>query len=894
MSRETERLAEIPKAYEPKGVEERLYKLWMQKGYFAPKIDPSQRPFVIIMPPPNVTGELHLGHALTATLEDVLVRWHRMKGQPTLWLPGSDHAGIATQVVVEQDLLKEGKTRYQLGREAFIEKVWEWVRKYGRTISEQHKRLGASCDWDRERFTLDEGPSKAVRTTFVNLYRKGLIYRGERIINWCPRCTTALSDLEVEHQQVSSNLYYIRYKLTDRAGYVTVATTRPETLLGDTAVAVHPEDERFKHLVGQKATLPSLGRIIPIIADEAIDPSFGTGALKLTPAHDPVDFDIAQRHNLDAINVLNLDGTMNDNAGPRYKGMASLECRSAILEELESEGLLDKAEPHSHSIGHCQRCKTAVEPIISKQWFVKMKPLASPAIKAVKTGQIKVVPERFTKVYLNWMDNIRDWCISRQLWWGHRIPVWYCNECSAMTVQVDDPSDCEKCQSAEIVQDPDVLDTWFSSALWTHSTLGWPEETEDLRYFYPTSVMETGYDILFFWVARMIMMGMENLGQTPFHTVYLHGLIRDEAGEKMSKVKGNVLNPLDAIETYGTDALRLALTIGTAPGNDSRLSRGKLEASRNFANKLWNASRFVISIMEADKLQSWDSPQPDSLSVEDRWILSRLNRVTGKVNELLEKFLIGEAEQELHDFLWGEYCDWYIEMAKIRLREGTEEVSPVPVLVHVFERVLRLLHPFMPFITEEIWQSLTQRLPNRDGLSESIMIAPYPTPDKRAIDNEAEDFMAKLISLVRSVRDVRADYKIDPSKSVDLVVAGGEYTHFIELKRKSVSNLAKAQIKQVVSEAAQLQQYKNAVPIVLEGLEAMVLLESLIDVESEKRRFQEEIEGAKQQITRLTDMFANEDFITKAPAHVVERERRKLEDLKEKEEKLRERLAQLR
>ncbi|MEE9324850.1 MAG: valine--tRNA ligase, partial [Dehalococcoidia bacterium] len=604
----------------------------------------------------------------------------------------------------------------------------------------------------------------------------------------------------------------------------------------------------------------------------------------------------------DAINVLNLDGTMNDNAGPHYKGMASLECRSAILEELESEGLLDKTEPYSHSIGHCQRCKTAVEPIISKQWFVKMKPLASPAIEAVKTGQIKVVPEKFTKVYLNWMDNIRDWCISRQLWWGHRIPVWYCNECSEMTVQVDDPSDCEKCQSAEIVQDPDVLDTWFSSALWTHSTLGWPEETEDLRYFYPTSVMETGYDILFFWVARMIMMGMENLGQTPFHTVYLHGLIRDEAGEKMSKVKGNVLNPLDAIETYGTDALRLALTIGTAPGNDSRLSRGKLEASRNFANKLWNAARFVISTMETDKLQSWDSPQPNSLSVEDRWILSRLNRVTGKVNELLEKFLIGEAEQELHDFLWGEYCDWYIEMAKIRLREDTEEVSPVPVLVHVLERVLRLLHPFMPFITEEIWQSLTQHLPDRDGLSESIMIAPYPTPDKRAIDNEAEDFMAKLISLVRSVRDVRADFKIEPTKYVDLVVDAGEHKYLIEFKAKAINALAKAKIKQVVSEATQLQQYKNAVPIqelvtvpiVLEGMEAMVLLDRRIDVQIQKRRFKEGIEGSKQQITRLTNMLANEEFLTRAPAQVVERERRKLEKLKEKEQKLRERLAQLR
>ena len=575
-------MSEIPKAYEPGEVEQKWYRFWMEQGYFTPKIDRKKTPFVIIMPPPNVTGELHLGHALTAALEDIMIRWHRMRGEPALWLPGVDHAGIATQVVVEQKLAAEGLDRHKLGREQFIERVWEWVKKSRQSITYQHQRLGASCDWTREHFTLDEGPSLAVRTAFVRLYNQGLIYRGERIVNWCPRCQTALSDLEVQHKDVTGNLYYLRYPMADGDGFVIVATTRPETYLGDTAVAVNPDDGRFKALVGKKVILPVLGRVIPIISDSAVDPSFGTGAVKITPGHDPVDFEMSERQHLQIVKILNPDATMNEQAGP-YAGLDRFVCRQKVLDDFEKSGLLEKIEQHHHSVGHCVRCQTMVEPEVSKQWFVKAAPLAEPAVKAVTDGRITIVPERFTKVYLNWMENIRDWCISRQLWWGHRIPVWYCQKCNELTVAIEEPSTCSHCGSGDIVQDPDVLDTWFSSALWPHSTLGWPEDTEDFKYFYPTSVMETGYDILFFWVARMIMMGLEDTGDIPFHTVYLHGLIRDETGEKMSKMKGNVLNPTDAIEDYGTDALRFAITTGTSPGNDINLGPHRLEAGRNFA-----------------------------------------------------------------------------------------------------------------------------------------------------------------------------------------------------------------------------------------------------------------------------------------------------------------------
>ncbi|MFC2058802.1 valine--tRNA ligase, partial [Chloroflexota bacterium] len=699
--------SDIPKAYDSRQVEGKWYQFWLEHGYFSPEIDRQRQPFVIIMPPPNVTGELHLGTAFTAVIEDTLVRWHRMKGVPALWLPGTDHAGIAGQNVVEKLLAQEGLTRHDVGRDKFIERMWEWVNSCRGTISEQHKRLGASCDWTRERFTMDPGPSRAVRTTFVRLYEKGLIYRGERIINWCPRCATALSDLEVDHRELSSHLYYIRYKLAgDGEEYVTVATTRPETLLGDSAVAVNPDDERYQRFIGREAILPALGRIIPVVADSAVDPSFGTGAVKITPAHDPVDFDVAQRQNLPLVNIINMDATMNENAGP-YSGLDRFACRRALLADLEKEGLLVKTEPYVHAVGHCQRCETMVEPLVSKQWFVHIDPLARPAIDVVREGRIEIIPERFTKVYLNWMENIRDWCISRQLWWGHRIPVWYCDDCGELTVAIDDPESCASCGSASIAQDPDVLDTWFSSALWPHSTLGWPEDTEDLKYFYPTSVLETAYDILFFWVARMIMMGLENTGDIPFNKVYLHGLIRDEKGEKMSKSRGNVVDPVQSIEKYSTDALRFALCTGNSPGNDMKLDEQKLESSRNFVNKLWNAARFVIS-----NLDDGDAAiLPEVLLAEDRWILSRLNSVIADVTELLDGYQLGEALRLVHDFFWSEFCDWYIEIAKIRLRVeqstgGVEHEnslpSPLPVLASVLETVLRLLHPFMPFITEEL------------------------------------------------------------------------------------------------------------------------------------------------------------------------------------------------
>ncbi|MFC2048579.1 valine--tRNA ligase, partial [Chloroflexota bacterium] len=683
MAETTQIQDEMPKAYEPGEVEQKWYQFWLEKGYFKPVIDPGKKPFVIIMPPPNVTGELHVGHALTATLEDIMIRWHRMKGEPALWLPGIDHAGIATQVVVEQMLAKEGLDRHQIGIDKFRERAKQWADSCRQTIARQHQRLGVSCDWSRECFTLDEGPSRAVRTAFVRLNEKGLIYRGERIINWCPRCATALSDLETDHKELTGHLYYVRYHLADSDGFITVATTRPETIVGDTAVAVNPEDKRFKALIGKKVILPAVNRAIPIIADEAVDPAFGTGAVKITPAHDPVDFDVAQRQKLPLVNILNPDATMNENAGP-YVGLDRFACREAILADLEKDGLLEKVEPYSLSVGHCMRCQTVIEPLASKQWFINTKPLAQPAVDAVLDGRITIIPSRFNKVYLNWMENIRDWCISRQLWWGHQIPVWYCQDCGELTVAVEEPKTCSHCGLANIEQDPDVLDTWFSSALWTHSTLGWPDDTEDLRYFYPTTVMETGYDILFFWVARMIMMGLEDTGDIPFHTVYLHGLIRDERGEKMSKIRGNVLNPIDTLEEYGTDALRFAVSTGTSPGNDIKLTTARLDAGRNFANKLWNATRFVVRSIETghtDMKIQWNL-----LPTEDRWILSRLNQTVANVTNLMEDFQFGEAQRRIYDFLWGEFCDWYIELAKIRLRSISEgALSPIPVLVHVLE-----------------------------------------------------------------------------------------------------------------------------------------------------------------------------------------------------------------
>jgi valyl-tRNA synthetase len=890
---------EMPKAYEPGKVEQKWYKFWLGKGYFKPKINPKKKPFVIIMPPPNVTGELHIGHALTATLEDIMIRWHRMRGEPTLWLPGVDHAGIATQVVVEQMLAKEGLNRHQLGREKTQERIRQWAESRRQTITEQHQRLGASCDWSRERYTLDEGPSRAVRTAFVRLYDKGLIYRGERIINWCPRCATALSDLETDHKDIQGHLYYVRYPLEGDKEFITVATTRPETILGDTAVAVNPKDKRFKAMLGKKVILPAVKRVIPIIADEAVDPDFGTGAVKVTPAHDPVDFDIAQRQGLPLVNILNLDVTMNENAG-KYVGLDRFDCRKAILADLERDGLLVKVEPYTHSVGHCMRCQTIVEPIASKQWFITTQPLAQAAIKAVLDGHITIIPPRFTKVYLNWMENIRDWCISRQLWWGHRIPVWYCRDCGELTVAIDEPKSCCHCASSNIEQDPDVLDTWFSSALWTHSTLGWPDDTQELRYFYPTTVMETGYDILFFWVARMIMMGLEDTGDIPFSTVYLHGLVRDEKGEKMSKVRGNVIDPLDTIKKYGTDALRFALSTDISPGNDIKLTAPRLEAGRNFANKLWNATRFVarsLGLESADiKIRRGELP------VEDRWILSRLSGTVSTVTRLMDSFQFGEAQRQLHDFLWGEFCDWYIEFAKIRLASG-KKPSPLPVLVYVLEASLRLLHPYMPFVTEELWQNLKQRLPSDWQATDSIMLAAYPEADEKAVDPQAERVMASVIEIIHAIRNARAEHKVErvpltrrtfESNQIEEVrIYSGKLTLAIKSYSQAIKILSK--VDSVVFRDSRYQGKPDYNTQVLELKESQVVIKWVlaIDLDAEREWVEREIARSQAQVASIEARLKDKAFLTKAPLTVVDKERDKLAERKDKLERLKQGLDRL-
>jgi valyl-tRNA synthetase len=872
---------EMPKAYEPESVERKWYDFWTEKGYFTPDIDPNKKPFVIIHPPTNITGDMHLGTAITAALEDIMIRWHRMRGEPTLWLPGIDHAGIATQVVVERLLAEEGTDRHEVGREKFLERVWEWADRYRSNIIEQHKILGASMDWSRLCFTMDEGPSRAVRTTFFNLYDKGLIYRGERIINWCPRCATALSELEVDHKDINGHLWYVNYPLIDdKARFITVATTRPETIVGDTAVAVNPDDKRFKGLIGKKVLLPAVNREIPIVADEAVDMEFGTGAVKITPAHDPVDFDVAQRQGLPLINILNNDVTMNENAGP-YVGMDRFEARAAIIADLEKSGQLVKTEEYSHSVGHCQRCQTMVEPIASLQWFVKMKPLAGPAIDAVRDGRITILPEHFTKVYFNWMENIRDWCISRQLWWGHRIPVWYCRDCNEVIVAIETPTVCSKCNSANIEQDPDTLDTWFSSALWPITTLGWPDDSEDLRYFYPTTVMETAYDILFFWVARMIMMGMENTGKIPFQTVYLHGLIRDEKGEKMTKTKGNVINPVDVIVNYGTDALRFGLLMGTSVGNDSKLSDTKLEAGRNFANKLWNATRFVVRSIGQDN--AGGDIIRDSLPPEDRWILSRLNNTVTAVNRLLEDCQLGEAQRQIHDFIWGEYCDWYIEFAKIRLQAN--DSSPLPVLVHVLEQSLRLLHPYMPFITEELWQHLKEYHDLSDV--DSIMIAAYPEPDDSMHDAAAESEINAIIEIIRAIRNVRAQYKVEHQRWIEATVhTDNSLGKNISVYTDTVKVLARTNPLTFVAGEPTDKTAENTLVLPLTQATVVIPMASMFDAEAEKKRIDKELGQIQGETDRLEARLNDEAFLTRAPAEVIEKERQKLYTLKDKLEKL--------
>ena len=884
-------MSEIPKAYEPGKIERKWYDFWLKQGYFTPETDLDKKPFVIIMPPTNVTGELHLGHALTATLEDIMVRWHRMTGQPTLWLPGTDHAGIATQVVVERQLAEQGRTRDGIGREAFTGLTWEWANRSRENIRRQHQLLGASCDWTREKFTLDVGPSRAVRTAFVRLYDKGLIYRGERMINWCPRCRTALSDLEAEHKDIVGHLYYIRYPVAQGKGFVTVATTRPETFLGDTAVAVNPGDNRYKKLIGKSVTLPVVGKEIPVIADDAVDTSFGTGALKITPAHDPTDLEVAQRHNLPLVDIMNPDGTMNENAGP-YRGLERFACRDAVLADLKDGRLLEKIEPYSHSVGHCGRCQTMIEPKVSLQWFVRTQPLAKAAIDVVREGGVAIIPERFVKIYFDWMENIRDWCISRQLWWGHRIPVWYCQGCAKVTASVDEPVACIHCGSKQIIQDPDVLDTWFSSALWPHSTLGWPEDTDDLRYFYPGSVMETGYDILFFWVARMIMMGLEDTGEIPFHTVYLHGLIRDESGEKMSKLRGNVINPAEAIGKYGVDALRFALTTGTSPGNDINVGESRLESSRNFVNKLWNAARFILQSTDGEAPETW-TIHLQSQETEDQWINSQLNRLIRSVTGLMDNFQFGEAEQQIYDFVWSKFCDWYIEIAKIRLHSQSVP-SPLPFLVNTLEESLRLLHPFMPFITEEIWQSLKQHLPGGSQMPASIVIAPYPVADDKAFAPEAERVMDAAIEIVHSIRNVRAQHKVKPGKWIEAQVYTDKLLPNLIPQTKTIEILAKARPLAILGrQKRERVSIKDNMVLVLKETEVVVPLAGMVDRLAEEQRLKKESQGIKERMAQLEARLSDKSFLSKAPSQVVEKDRQKLSMLEDKLNRLNQELSQL-
>ena len=878
-------LGDMPRAYEPGAVEERIYKFWNDSGYFTPEIDRSKKPFTVIMPPPNVTGELHMGHALTIALEDLMIRWHRMLGEPSLYLPGTDHAGIATQVVVERQIASDGLSRHDLGREKFVEQVWSWVDDYGDRIYRQIERLGASCDWTRRAFTLDEGPARAVRTTFVNLYKKGLIYKGNRITNWCPRCRTALSDLEVKYQDESAHLYHIEYNLEDDSGHVVIATTRPETMLGDTAVAVNPEDNRYSDLIGKNAVLPIVNRLLPIIGDGSVEIEFGTGALKVTPGHDPVDFEIGQRHALDTLNILNLDGSLNDNAG-RYQGQTVSEARQNVVRRLEEDGVLEKVEDFHHAVGHCDRCDEVVEPIVSDQWYVRMEPLAKPAREAVADGRIKMVPERFTKVYFNWMDNIRDWPISRQLWWGHRIPVWYC-ECGEQIVELEDPTYCPRCGGRSLERDPDVLDTWFSSGLWTHSTLGWPEDTDDLDYFYPTSVMETGHDILFFWVARMIFFGMENMGDIPFHTVYLHGLIRDPEGVKMSKTKGNVVDPLELVRQYGADAVRFALTTGTSAGNDMRMNEQKLESSRNFANKLWNAARFVINNLEGvSPLEDWQALE-DIDHREDRWIISRLNRVAAQVDSNMRDYLFGEAQRVIHDFLWNEYCDWYIEMCKVRLRSGDGR-SPLPTLAHVLEKMLRMLHPFMPFVTEEIWTRLTAVLPEVPDEPEALIVATYPDTDPSRYDPEAEAEVEPIIELVRAARNLRAEFRIQNNERLDAQISVGDSRLSVfEDSQDFIASQAKIELKGSISSGSstmsgELSVSPNTVVQALTSGTLAVDLGENVDREEETRRIRAELNELQKYEQRITRNLSNENFVNRAPEEVVDREKDRLAGAQER------------
>lgn len=870
---------EINKTYNPKEVEERLYNTWVEKGYFTPTPDKTKEPFTIVIPPPNVTGQLHMGHALDETLQDILIRYKRMAGFNALWIPGTDHAGIATQIKVEEVLRKEeGKTRYDLGREKFVEKVWEWKKLYGDRIINQLKKLGSSCDWTRERFTMDERLSKAVREVFVSLYEKDLIYQGNRIINWCPRCITALSDAEVEYTEQAGHFWHIKYPIKDGGGYIQIATTRPETLLGDTAVAVHPEDERYTHLVGKKLILPLVGREIPIIADEYVDKEFGTGAVKITPAHDPNDFEVGMRHNLEIIKVMNDDATINSYGG-KYEGLDRYEARKQIVADLEAEDFLVKTEDHAHNVGQCYRCGTTVEPITSKQWFVKMQPLAEKALDVVYDGRVKFVPERFSKTYTNWMENVRDWCISRQLWWGHRIPAFYCEGCGKTIVSRDDITVCPEC-GGKVKQDEDVLDTWFSSALWPFSTLGWPEKTADLDYFYPTSVLVTGYDIIFFWVARMIFSGMEHMNKEPFRHVLIHGLVRDAQGRKMSKSLGNGVDPLEVIDEFGADALRFTLATGNAPGNDMRFSTERVTASRNFANKIWNASRFVQMNLTIGELCV---PAASELALEDKWILDKLNRLVSEVTENLDKFELGVAVAKLYDFIWDEFCDWYIELVKPRLydTENPTNKTAQQVLSYVLSNTLKLLHPFMPFITEEIWLSLPHE-------GESIVIANWPIADD-ALSFPAEAAQMEMMKgALKAVRNKRAEMNIPPSKKAAMFIVT-DHTELFQNGAVFFQKLASASDVTVLKDKSSVGE--NTVAVIVDGAQIYIPLGELVDFEKELKRLEEEKKHLLGEIKRVEGKLSNKGFVDKAPARVVEEEKAKGEKYREMLQKVEESLS---
>ena len=859
---------ELPKVYEPQQVESRIYQMWEDHDCFKGVEDSKKKPFSIVMPPPNVTGQLHMGHALDCTLQDILTRFKRMQGYAALWVPGTDHAGIATQIKVEEELrVKEGKTRYDLGREKFLERVWKWKEEYGNRIVQQQKKMGVSCDWSRARFTMDEGCSKAVRETFCELYDKGLIYKGSRIINWCPHCVTALSDAEVEYVDKPGHLWYIRYPLADGSGDIVVATTRPETMMGDTGVAVNPNDEKFKHLIGKKCILPIMNREIPIVGDEYCEIGFGTGAVKMTPAHDPNDFEVGLRHNLEVIRVIADDGHINENGGP-YNGMDRYECRKAIVKDLEEQGYLVKVEPYNHNVGTCYRCHNDVEPLISAQWFVKMAPPAKEALRVVNEGEVKFVPERFSKTYTNWMENCHDWCISRQLWWGHQIPAWTCDDCGHINVKREDPTACEKCGSTHLTREEDVLDTWFSSALWPFSTLGWPEQTADLNYWYPTSVMVTGYDIIFFWVARMIFSGCEQMKKIPFHTVLIHGLVRDDKGRQLSKSLGNGIDPLEMAEKYGADALRFNLITGNSPGNDTRFYTEKCEAMRNFANKIWNASRFVMMNLTIDR---YELPAADKLEREDKWVLSKLNRLVKEVTENLDSFEIGVASAKVYDFIWDTYCDWYIELTKTRLN-GTDEDAKLTaqnVLCYVLVTLLKLLHPFMPFITEEIYQAL----PKCDGAEDILMTAQWPEYTEALSFPAEESAMEAVMDLIRAIRARRAEMNVPPSKKAELMIVTDQAEpyqqglHFIQ-RLAYASNVtfpetAPADVTGLVS-------------VVTHDATAYLPLSELVDLAAERERIAKELEKAKNGLRITEGKLANEKFVAHAPENVVNAEREKV------------------